>query len=110
MAVVEVNEHDWVPTNARIPGFRCSECGVLATGRTEPPTEPHKCFGPTTIFVRFDGEHDLRVGEVWPDGDYPEEITAEAVIEAMKGQDLQRDWNLDFDTFVSVGLGNEVRR
>ena len=107
---VDQNEHSWVPTHGRIAGYRCNECGVLALGRTEPPTEPQVCFGTTSIFVRFDGEHTLTVGEVWPDGDYPDEITAEAVIEAMRGQDLQRDWNLDVDTYVSIGLGSEVRR
>ena len=104
-----VAQHDWTSTNGRIPGHRCQVCQVYAAGEM-PPTESKPCPGNVTVFVRFDGEHSLAVGEVWPDGDYPDEITAEAVIKAMGRHDLQRDWNLDFDTYVSVGLGEEVRR
>ncbi len=103
-----MSQHAWRPTNARIPGQICANCGVLV--HSEPPRTDHPCPGDTTVFVRFDACHELKVGEVWPDGDYPAEITAAAVISAMKGQDLLRDWNLNVDTFVSVGIGQEIRR
>jgi len=47
-----------------------------------------------TIFIDFEGSISLTVKEVWPDGDAPEVITAEAVKQAMLACGSKR-WVLD---------------
>jgi hypothetical protein len=62
-----------------------------------------------TFHVEITGCHDLTVSQIWPDGDAPENPTVEDVIKVMRscahGADqLQRDWDLDFDIEVNGQL------
>ncbi len=60
----------------------------------------------TRITISVSGDFDLAVDEVWPDGDAPEVITAEAVAELMREQGVKSrvlsDWCLINDLQVSV--------
>lgn len=62
----------------------------------------------TDIFVVLYLEVPLTVNEVWPDGDAPETVTAEAIIAQMKagGDKVQvlKDWNLLRDLEVQVNV------
>lgn len=67
----------------------------------------------TTIQVFIDAMFFLTVGEVWPDGDAPDEVTAEAVIEAMRRsgsvRSMLHDWNMEPDEVNVVVDGKSVR-
>lgn len=63
--------------------------------------------GPT-IFIDFEGSITLTVNEVWPDGDAPEVITAEAVKAVLLAGGSKRqvfdDWCLLGAVDVSTGV------
>lgn len=99
-------QHEWVELKY---GFKCKACGVntMLTDREHKP-----CPGELNIYVRIDGDYNLQVGDVWPDGDYPDEITADAVLEVMQKEtrgNLTVDWGLTPDYHVSVAFGRELR-
>lgn len=70
--------------------------------------------GDVTVSVAFEGELLLEVNEIWPDGDAPEVITAEAVKAAMEasGSKFQvlRDWCLSPDVVAIVDDKNSTPR
>ena len=111
--VGEVRTHTWIEVQG-VTGFkslRCEACDVFAYGGKTEAINP-KCHGSTMVNVRLDADYGLKVGQVWPDGDYPDEITAEAVADVMKQQgrwELHHDWDLTPDYFVSFGMGAEVK-
>lgn len=66
------------------------------------------------VYVTFDGFVEMSPNEVWPDGDAPTEITAEAVKRVLercghKGKTLN-DWELfdGLEVHVSIGTGDAV--
>lgn len=68
--------------------------------------------GPPSICVHIEADIDLTVSDVWPDGDAPEVITAEAVRDVMQGAGPRArviaDWGLAYGVGVTVGDGTEV--
>jgi len=66
-------------------------------------TDPDKTFE-----ICYSGGTNIKVREVWPDGDAPENPTAEDVMKRMKESckgvkaDLLMDWNLAGDLDISV--------
>lgn len=108
----EYVQHVWEqvsgPTGYR--STRCKTCGWFLLGTTEPDEDVRSCPGSITVNVRLDGDYALRVTDVWPDGDWPEDITAEAVAEVMRAcrSDLPLDWNLWPAYLVAVDHGPEV--
>ena len=59
----------------------------------------------TTIFVTAEGNWDFEVEDVWPDGDAPEHVTAEAIREVLEKDrswldDLRRDVSISIDVTV----------
>lgn len=107
-----MSEHNWVPTEGAtgIRGKHCQTCEVWTLESREANVRP--CPGNARINVHIEADHALAVGEVWPDGDWPDEITAEAVRDVMEKSTskhhLSTDWSLGFGVFASVGLGPEV--
>lgn len=61
-----------------------------------------------TIFIDFEGSITLTVAEVWPDGDAPDVITAEAVKQVLLDSGSKRqvmdDWCLLQAVDVSCGV------
>jgi len=61
-----------------------------------------RCIGT----IHFGGVVNLTAAMVWPDGDAPEEITAEAIAEVMRSCGSQHqviaDWNLGDYLYVDV--------
>jgi hypothetical protein len=61
---------------------------------------------PVRIFITLEADHGLDVSDVWPDGDAPEVITAEAVRQVMEAcgpkSVVLPDWNLGVDVTVSI--------
>lgn len=58
------------------------------------------------IHIAFGGEHDLTLDDVWPDGDAPDNPTANDIAALLhSGGSLwtvARDWNLDFGLTIKV--------
>jgi len=57
--------------------------------------------------ITIEGDHTLSIDEIWPDGDVPENPTAEDVRQLIKSQAsmdeamyLIRDWNLRCDVRI----------
>jgi len=66
------------------------------------------------VFIDVTGWFDLSADEVWPDGDAPDTITAEAVRDVMQAcggkVSTLTDWELldGLEVHVSVGTGDQV--
>lgn len=107
-----MTEHDWqqIEGASGYKSLKCASCGIYSSGSWDPPSDAKPCPGGVRIFVRVDADYTLTVGEVWPDGDYPAEITAQAVAAVMREnkRDLSLDWGLTPEYLVSVGRGPEV--
>lgn len=78
------------------PPLGC-ECGEVAGD-----------WGEVVVQVSVDGNFDLKVSEIWPDGKYPIPVTADAVVAEFEKQGGRRnvmsDWGLDeYDVTVYVG-------
>lgn len=58
------------------------------------------------IEIHVEAENNLAVGDVWPDGDAPDEITADAIKELMESsgskRKVLREWLLDDDLDVTI--------
>jgi len=71
-----------------------------------PPAETEAEQVSDKIEFNFHGSARLSVSEVWPDGDAPDTITAEAVVkrclESINLSEFLDDWNLDKAVDVSV--------
>lgn len=104
-----MSDHAWEPFQSGF-GSSCAVCGVSKFNNRTSDVEDRPCPGSISVNVRIDGDYSMRVGDIWPDGDYPDEITAEAVAEVMRRyrSDLADDWCLTPDYLVSVGAGSEV--
>lgn len=64
---------------------------------------------PASINIEIAGLDSLTVDDVWPDGDAPTPITAEAVAEAMGTADIARiarDWALRLQMTITVDAPN----
>lgn len=66
----------------------------------------------TLITISFSGDVILHADEVWPDGDFPDEVTAEAVAEVITRDhdgpaQLLRDWGMSQDVEVTVLVHEE---
>lgn len=65
------------------------------------------------IFIELRLDEKLSVDQVWPDGDAPETVDAQAVVEAMEScgskSVVLSDWNLLPDVEVTVVDGNGKR-
>jgi hypothetical protein len=58
-----------------------------------------------SISVTIEGTFDFEVSDLWPDGDAPAQVTAEAVAELMQREGRSRclsEWNLAADLDASV--------
>ena len=105
-------QHVWehVTGSAGIRSIRCERCGWHRFGVTEPP-DTRPCPGAQRVNVRLAADFCLQVADIWPDGDWPDDITTEAVAEIMRAHrlDLATEWELAPDYFVAVGTGPEVQ-
>jgi len=69
---------------------------------------------PRYVNVTVDSTFDIRVDDLWPDGDAPEQVTPEDVAALMHRSSLfaaamLTDWNMDdLDVWVNVGAGRSV--
>ena len=58
------------------------------------------------FYVTISADFELSVEDVWPDGDAPENPTADDVAQVMRDggscRTVLRDWNLDDDYVVAV--------
>ncbi len=92
-------EHQWEPTigagppETAIHGLRCKACEHWVRGQT-PPEDVRACPGAFTIHVSFDADYDFAVTDVWPDGDWPDDITEEAARETIEEHFQDFDFDL----------------
>lgn len=68
----------------------------------------------TNISIHVEADYNLSVNEIWPDGDAPDEITAEAVkavmLQSGSRREVLNDWCLDNPTVsVAVDTPNPAR-
>lgn len=66
-----------------------------------------------TFHIEWGGEADLTIGEIWPNGDAPEDPTVEDVIAEMgkwrSARTLSRDWNLEIEGVEVNGKDSGLR-
>lgn len=63
------------------------------------------------VYVDVSGSFDLKVSDIWPDGDHPVPVTAEAVATALERMGSRRrvlgDFGFD-DLSTTVGIGSDT--
>lgn len=102
--------HDWTTCALGNVALRCRQCG-LYRARSDLDSAPG-CPGAKTINVHLESDYVMQVADVWPDGDWPAVINAEAVASVMKQTGRARltsEWDLAPLFHVSVDSSAEVQ-